>query len=228
MLGGDAQPLAADAPDLFIDDEAAADRIIGLAVHFFIAGEGVDRNAGDPGLREWHTRLRDLVPRTVGDVAGVRFAGVTGETAGTGRRPHLTTGNKLMGTGAFVEQPTVTDDYRRGYLRGFGNFTFPIQVTALYDSSITRHDVQGAAGSYALLSGSPMGMSGGSKLGIKIVNELFAEVFYQRSFFGQRYPSYNQFGFSLFYALDFLETLAVKQVREVPFDSDNTDFYKGK
>jgi N-acyl-D-aspartate/D-glutamate deacylase len=25
-----------------------------------IAGEGVDRNAGDPGVREWHTRLRDL------------------------------------------------------------------------------------------------------------------------------------------------------------------------
>jgi len=27
---------------------------------FEIAGEGVDRNAGDPGVREWHTRLRDL------------------------------------------------------------------------------------------------------------------------------------------------------------------------
>jgi len=27
---------------------------------FEIAGEGVDRKAGDPGVREWHTRLRDL------------------------------------------------------------------------------------------------------------------------------------------------------------------------
>ena len=27
---------------------------------FEIACEGVDRNAGDPGVREWHTRLRDL------------------------------------------------------------------------------------------------------------------------------------------------------------------------
>lgn len=27
---------------------------------FEIAGEGVDRNDGDPGVREWHTRLRDL------------------------------------------------------------------------------------------------------------------------------------------------------------------------
>jgi N-acyl-D-aspartate/D-glutamate deacylase len=29
-----------------------------------IAGEGVDRNAGDPGVREWHTRLRDLALET--------------------------------------------------------------------------------------------------------------------------------------------------------------------
>jgi N-acyl-D-aspartate/D-glutamate deacylase len=27
---------------------------------FEIAGEGVDRKSGDPGVREWHTRLRDL------------------------------------------------------------------------------------------------------------------------------------------------------------------------
>ena len=27
---------------------------------FEVAGEGVDRNAGDPGVRDWHTRLRDL------------------------------------------------------------------------------------------------------------------------------------------------------------------------
>jgi len=27
---------------------------------FEVAGEGVDRSAGDPGVRDWHTRLRDL------------------------------------------------------------------------------------------------------------------------------------------------------------------------
>jgi len=119
-------------------------------------------------------------------------------------------------------------DFRRGYLRGFGNFTFPIEVTKLYDSSLTKHDVGGTAGSYALLSGSPMGMFAGAKLGVKVVSELFAEVFYQRGLFGQRYPSYNQFGFSLFYAFDFLDTLPVKSVREVPFDGNDADFYKGK
>jgi DNA repair photolyase len=43
---------------------------------------------------------------------------VTGATTGAARRPHLTGGNKLMGTGAFSQQPTETGDYQRGYLCG--------------------------------------------------------------------------------------------------------------
>jgi DNA repair photolyase len=43
---------------------------------------------------------------------------VTGDTTGHGRRPHLTTGNKLMGTGRFATPPPDDVDYRRGYLSG--------------------------------------------------------------------------------------------------------------
>jgi DNA repair photolyase len=43
---------------------------------------------------------------------------VTGATNGAGRRPHLTTGNKLMGVGGFARAPMPTGDYRRGYLCG--------------------------------------------------------------------------------------------------------------
>lgn len=43
---------------------------------------------------------------------------VTGTEQGSGRRPHLTTGNKLMGTGAFLAPPEHDADYRRGYLCG--------------------------------------------------------------------------------------------------------------
>jgi len=43
---------------------------------------------------------------------------VTGFGAGPSRRPHLTSANKLMGTGSFAEGPTEGDDYRRGYLCG--------------------------------------------------------------------------------------------------------------
>jgi DNA repair photolyase len=43
---------------------------------------------------------------------------VTGTTSGHARRKHLTTGNKLMGTGAFATAPERDLDYRTGYLCG--------------------------------------------------------------------------------------------------------------
>jgi DNA repair photolyase len=43
---------------------------------------------------------------------------VIGSEQGRLRRPHLTVGSKLLGTGGFVEQPTVDHHYRRGYLCG--------------------------------------------------------------------------------------------------------------
>jgi DNA repair photolyase len=43
---------------------------------------------------------------------------VTGTTTGAHRRPHLTSGNKLMGTGGFGTPPEPDADYRRGYLSG--------------------------------------------------------------------------------------------------------------
>jgi len=43
---------------------------------------------------------------------------VTGTASGRDCRPHLTTGNRLMGTGAFARQPEKDAEYRRGYLCG--------------------------------------------------------------------------------------------------------------
>jgi DNA repair photolyase len=43
---------------------------------------------------------------------------VTGTMHGMERRPHLTTSNALMGTGAFSVTPEATDEYRQGYLCG--------------------------------------------------------------------------------------------------------------
>jgi hypothetical protein len=119
-------------------------------------------------------------------------------------------------------------DFKRGYFRGYSSVVFPIEITKLFDSSLTKHDVSGAAGSYALLSGSPFGVTAGGKLGLQLINELFLEAWFTKSFVGQRYPSFNQFGFSLFYAFDFLDNLPVKNIREIPFDSNESDFYKGK
>jgi DNA repair photolyase len=43
---------------------------------------------------------------------------VRDNASGQQQRAHLTTNNKLMGTGAFAEGPLDNDDYRRGYLCG--------------------------------------------------------------------------------------------------------------
>ena len=43
---------------------------------------------------------------------------VTGAGWGENQRPYLTTNNKLMGTGGFVQPPRESPDYKRGYLCG--------------------------------------------------------------------------------------------------------------
>ncbi|HET7480283.1 MAG TPA: PA0069 family radical SAM protein, partial [Rubrobacteraceae bacterium] len=43
---------------------------------------------------------------------------VTGAMCGDGQRPYLTLNNKLIGTGAFAEQPVKGNDYEQGYLCG--------------------------------------------------------------------------------------------------------------
>jgi DNA repair photolyase len=43
---------------------------------------------------------------------------VAGAMSGPLQRPYLTTGNKLMGVGAFADQPKASGDYRHGYLCG--------------------------------------------------------------------------------------------------------------
>ena len=43
---------------------------------------------------------------------------VTGSERGPDTRPHLTSNNKLMGTGSFADPPAEGADYRRGYLCG--------------------------------------------------------------------------------------------------------------
>src|SRR5206468_5019039 len=43
---------------------------------------------------------------------------VTGAGSGAHRRPHLTTGNTLVGVGNLATEPKDSPDYRRGYLCG--------------------------------------------------------------------------------------------------------------
>jgi DNA repair photolyase len=66
---------------------------------------------------------------------------VTGREQGALRRPHLTTGNKLMGVGGFADQPKDCAEYRRGYLCGMirgdgslGEYSYDSGKRYSYDS----------------------------------------------------------------------------------------------
>ncbi|HEY6596355.1 MAG TPA: intein-containing Rv2578c family radical SAM protein [Asanoa sp.] len=56
---------------------------------------------------------------------------VTGAMGGFNQRPHLTSGNKLMGVGQFARPPADTGDYRLGYLYG----------TSRGDAGVTEREV---------------------------------------------------------------------------------------
>src|SRR6266850_2177966 len=88
------------------------------------------RYARTPVLAQWQT-LKKAFRVTLEDSTTLVASGdhrfltergwkyVTGRTSGASRRPHLTAGNSLLGTGAFAQSPPRDVDYRRGYLRFF-------------------------------------------------------------------------------------------------------------
>ncbi len=68
---------------------------------------------------------------------------VIGAEQGGARRPHLTVGSSLLGTGQFASGPRHSDDYQRGYLCGMvrddgtlGSYTYARADT---DSPLVRH-----------------------------------------------------------------------------------------
>ena len=72
---------------------------------------------------------------------------VTGAMGGPLQRPYLTTGNKLMGIGAFAEQPKASGDYRHGYLcgmvRGDGSLgVYPYRNSEIHQFRLALADTE--------------------------------------------------------------------------------------
>jgi DNA repair photolyase len=130
-LRGDTPVLMADGRARPIRDLRPGDEIYGTAREGFYR-----RYVRTTILAHWRTRKTAYRVRledgteliASGDHRFLSDRGwkhVTGSEQGRRRRPHLTTSNRLIGTGRFASPPTDTAEYRRGYLcgmiRGDGN-----------------------------------------------------------------------------------------------------------
>jgi DNA repair photolyase len=115
MADGRTKPIA----DLVVGDRIYGTRLTGRYRRYLPTDVLAHWSTEKPAYRVRLADGTELV--TSGDHKFLTERGwkhVTGATTGPLRRPHLTTGNKLMGTGAFGSQPAHDVDYRRGYLCG--------------------------------------------------------------------------------------------------------------
>jgi hypothetical protein len=124
-LGGDTLILMGDGTTRCLADLRVGDEIYGTVRRgwfrrYVRTRVLAHRQVIKPAYR---VRLRDGTCLTAGadhrflTERGWKF--VVGTEQGSGRRPHLTTNNKLMGTGAFGRHPdTQAAEYRTGYLCG--------------------------------------------------------------------------------------------------------------
>lgn len=133
-MSGETQILTADGTVRPLRDIRVGDRLYGT-----IRSGNYRRYVVTPVLAHWavwkpayRVRLEDGTEVIAsGDHRFLTDRGwkfVTGAVQGCGRRPHLTTNNELMGTGACATPPEKNADYKRGYLcgliRGDGHLGF--------------------------------------------------------------------------------------------------------
>ena len=121
---GSTEILMGDGTFRVIRDLRAGDEIYGTAVrgHFRRYVRTVVLDHWSSFKRAHRIRLADGTELIAsGDHRFLSERGwkhVTGAECGAHRRPHLTTANKLLGTGAFAEGPIKSSEYKRGYLCG--------------------------------------------------------------------------------------------------------------
>lgn len=112
----------------------------------------------------------------------------------------------------------------RGFVRGYGSFIYSFEDPQLFDSSPTTHDAAGSGGSFARLTGGPIGFYAGGKLGIRVYRTWWMEALFEMSVFGNKYPVFSRWGLNLVALFDFYDEPKKKRIREIPFDIDYDKF----
>ncbi|WFF02746.1 intein-containing Rv2578c family radical SAM protein [Micromonospora sp. WMMD964] len=123
-LGGDTPILMADGRTKPISELEPGDRIYGTerrgAYRRYVVTTVLDKwSTVKPAYRVTLADATTLIAS--GDHRFLSDRGwkyVTGAMQGSGKRPYLTTNNRLIGTGRFAAGPKESLDYRRGYLCG--------------------------------------------------------------------------------------------------------------
>ncbi len=123
-LGGDTPILMADGTTRRLEELCVGDEIYGTQrrgayrryVKTVVLAHWQTRKAAYRVTLEDGTELVSSGDHRFLTERGWKF--VIGDGSGSGCRPHLTTNNKLMGTGSFSRAPQEAPDYKRGYLCG--------------------------------------------------------------------------------------------------------------
>lgn len=111
-------------------------------------------------------------------------------------------------------------NFPKGYVRLYSRGVYPFQNIQPLDPDETKHTAPGSGGSYALLNGSPEGISAGGLIGVAPIRFCRIEAYVERSVWGEEYPYYTSFGFNLSYTFDFFTPHKKARVREVPFEGE--------
>lgn len=125
--------------------------------------------------------------------------------------------------------PALTADgaidlrFTRGYARVFGEYVYSIEATQPLSTSDDVQDAPGTFGSYSRLNASPIGLSAGGQVGIKIYRDLFLEGGGRVGVMGTRYPRYFSGWAGLRCDFDFFQKVKPRRVRDVPFEEDDED-----
>jgi len=128
-MAGETPILMGDGTTRALADIGAGDVVYGTVLRGMYR-----RYARTPVLAHWQT-LKQGFRVTLEDGTTLVASGdhrfltergwkyVTGRTSGAGRRPHLTAGNSLLGTGAFTQSPPLDVDYKRAPVHRGGSGT---------------------------------------------------------------------------------------------------------
>jgi hypothetical protein len=121
---------------------------------------------------------------------------------------------------AFTADGAVQLNFPRGYIRAFMNYIYSFQNVQPYDSTLDVHNAIGSGGSYALLNGSPTGLTAGGKIGIAPIDDFRIEGEIAHSLFGTQFPDFISFGVNIMITFDFYQPQKATRVREVPFEGE--------